>query len=48
VTQSNSRFNALDKLKVNVHAVKMPVGFGGDGIKSKGRPLDIMAHLKKV
>jgi hypothetical protein len=33
---------------VNVHAVKMPVGFGnGDGIKSKGRPLEIKAHLKK-
>jgi hypothetical protein len=35
VTQSNSRFNALDKLIVNVHAVKMPVGFGKGGIKSK-------------
>jgi hypothetical protein len=25
----------------------MPVGFGGDGIKSRGRPLDKMAHLKR-
>jgi hypothetical protein len=48
VTQSNSRFDALDKLVVNVHAVKMPVGFsGGDGINSKGRSFEIMAHLKK-
>jgi hypothetical protein len=44
---TNSRFNALDKLVVNVHAVKMPVGFGGDCIKIRGRPLEIMAHLKK-
>jgi len=27
VTQSNSRFNALDKLVLEVHSVKMPVGF---------------------
>jgi hypothetical protein len=35
VTQSNSRFNALGTLIVNVHAVKMPVGFGRErgGIK---------------
>ena len=46
VTQSNSRFNALDKLVLEVHSVKMPVGFGGDGRKSKGRPLDVLAHLK--
>ena len=47
VTQSNSRFNALDKLVLQVHSVKMPVGFGGDGRKTKGRPLDTLAHLKK-
>jgi hypothetical protein len=47
VTQSNSRFDALDKLFLNVHAEKMPVDFGGGGdIKSKGKPLQIMAHLK--
>jgi hypothetical protein len=28
VTQSNSRFNVLDKLDLEVHSVKMPVGFG--------------------
>jgi len=28
VTQSNSRFNALDTLVLDVHSVKMPVGFG--------------------
>jgi len=32
---------------LEVHSVKMPVGFGGDGIKSKGRPLDTLAHLKR-
>jgi len=47
VTQSNSRFNALDKVVLEVHSVKMPVGFGGDGRKTKGRPLDVLAHLKR-
>jgi hypothetical protein len=45
VSQSNSRFNALDKLVIEVHSVKMPVGFGR--VKSKGRPLSVMAHLKR-
>jgi hypothetical protein len=45
VTQSNSRYNALDTLTIEVHAVRMPAGFGG--IKTKGRPLGVMAHLKK-
>ena len=47
VTQSNLRFNALDKLVLDVHSVKMHVGFGV-GIKTKGRSLDTLAHLKKV
>ena len=34
VTQSNSRFNALDTLVINVHFVKMPEGFGGGAIKT--------------
>ena len=46
VSQSNSRFNALDKLVVTVHSVKMPVGFGR-GVKTKGRPISVMAHLKR-
>ena len=33
-------------LVVTVHSVKMPVGFG-NGIKTKGRPLSVMAHLKR-
>ena len=45
-SQSNSRFNALDTLVVTVHSVKMPVSFGR-GIKTKGRPLTIIAHLKR-
>ena len=47
VSQSNARFYAPDKLIMTVHSVKMPVGFGR-GIKSRGRPLPVMAHLKKV
>ena len=34
VSQSNSRFNALDTLVVNVHSVRIPVGFGKHAIKS--------------
>ena len=48
VTHSTSRFNALDKLVLEVQSVKMPAGYEGDGIKSKGRSLDAFAHLKKV
>jgi hypothetical protein len=29
VAQSNSRFDALDPLSINLHYVKMPAGFGG-------------------
>jgi len=46
VAQSNARFNALDKLVMTVHSVRMPIGHGR-GIATKGRPLDIMVHLKK-
>jgi len=46
VFQSNSRFNALGSLVVNVHSVKMPVGFGG--IKTMGIPVSVLAHLNKV
>jgi len=45
VSQSNSRFNALDTLVVNLHSVKMPVGFCG--IKTMGRPVSVLADLKK-
>jgi len=47
VSQSNSRFNALDTLVVTVHSVKMPGGFGKQARKSMGRPLSTLAHLKK-
>ena len=49
VTMSNARFNALDTLTVVVHSVRMPIGFAlrGDGIKTMGRPISVMAHLKK-
>ena len=48
VFQPSSRFNALDNLFVNVNSVKMPIGFGGGGIKRMGRPVSVLAHLKKV
>jgi hypothetical protein len=48
VAQSNVRFNALDKLVTTVYSVKMPTGHGGgDGIATKGSPLELMARLKK-
>jgi len=47
VSQSNSRFNALDTLFVTAHSVKMSVGFGRCALKSKGRSLSVMAHLKQ-
>jgi hypothetical protein len=47
VPQSNAKFNALEHLIVTMHSVKMPVGFGGNGLKSKGRQIDTLAHLKK-
>jgi len=47
VSQSNSRFNALDTLVIAVHSVKMLVWFGG-GIKTKDITLSVMAHLKKI
>jgi len=48
VAQSNARFNALDTLVMTVHSVKMSIGHGGNGIVTKGRPLELMARLKKV
>jgi len=47
VSQSNSRFNALDTLVVTVHSVKMPVGFGEHTFKSRGRPLSVMIQFKR-
>jgi len=48
VSQTNSRFNALDTFVVNVHSVKMPVGFVKHAVKSRSRPLSVMAHLKRT
>jgi hypothetical protein len=47
VARSNARYNALDRMIVVIHSVKMPVGFGKNAIKSKGRPLSETAHLKR-
>ena len=47
VTQFNSHFNAFDKLVFEVHSIKMPLGFGR-GMKTKGTPLNALAHLKAI
>ena len=46
-SQSNSCFNALGTMVVNVQSVTMTVSFGRCALKSSGRPLSVMAHLKK-
>ena len=46
VSQSNTTFNSLHTLVVTVRSVKTPVGFGKRAIKSMGRPLSVMAHLR--
>ena len=46
VAQSNARYNAMDRMIVVIHSVKMPVGFGKTAGKSKGRSLTVMAHVK--
>ena len=45
VAQSNARFNALNKLVMTVHSVKMPIGHGR--ITTKVRPLENLVHLKR-
>ena len=47
VAQSKARFNAMDRLIVVVHTVKMPVGFGRTAQRSKGRTVANLAHLKR-
>jgi hypothetical protein len=47
MSQSNTRLNALDALILRMHSVKMLLIFGGHGLKSKGRQLDTLAHLKR-
>jgi hypothetical protein len=47
VAQSNARFNALEKLVLNIDYVKMPIDNGGGEIDAKSRPLANMANLKR-
>ena len=47
VVQSNARFNAMDRLIIVVHSVKMPVGFGRNALRTEGRQLANLAHLKR-
>ena len=46
LSQSNSKLNALDTLVFTVYSVKMPFDYFKHAIKSMGRPLSVMAHLK--
>ena len=46
IVQSNARFNALDKVVMVVHSVIMSVCHGR--VKTKGRSLAVMAHLKTI
>ena len=46
VAQTNYSFNALSKLIMTVNFVMEPLGFGKHEIKTRGRPLSVMAHLK--
>jgi hypothetical protein len=45
VTQSDARFNAVDRLVIIMHSVRIPVGFGR--VTTKGRQISVMAHLKR-
>jgi hypothetical protein len=47
VAHSNSRFDVSDTLFVKVHSFTMPSGYGKCAMKKKGRPLSVMAHLKR-
>jgi hypothetical protein len=47
VSQSKSRFNSLDEVIMTVQSVRMPGGFGTRAIKNRGRPLSVMAQLKR-
>ena len=44
VAQSNARYNAMDRLIILIHC-QNALGFG-KAVKSKGRPLSVMAHVK--
>jgi hypothetical protein len=44
VTQSNARFNVLDKFVLDIHSVAMPVGSGR--LKTMGRPIDELINRK--
>src|SRR5215510_9802413 len=50
VSQSNARFNAMDKLVVDVQVVKMPVGYGRThrALNTKGQPMSVISHLKTI
>jgi len=46
VAQLNAQYNAMDRLIVVIHSVKMSVGFGKTALKSMRRPLSVTAQVK--
>jgi hypothetical protein len=48
VAQAKARFNAMDKLVVVLHSVRIPVGFGRAPRMTRSRQLANMAHLKPM
>ena len=47
VIQSNARFDLSDRLEVHLNHVRMPVGNGNGGVKTKGRSLNVLSAIKK-
>jgi hypothetical protein len=48
VAYSKARFNAFHSLTIVDHSIGIPEGFGRVSIKTKGRPLSEMAHIKSI
>jgi len=48
VIQSIARFGLSDRLEVHLDHVRLPVGNGNGGVKTKGRSLDVMSAIKRV
>ena len=47
VNQSNARFVLSDRLEVHMDHVRMHVGNGNDGVKTKGRSLNVLSAIKR-
>jgi hypothetical protein len=47
VIQSNAKFGLSDRLEVHLDHVRLPVGNGNSGVKTKGRSLDVLSAIKR-